>query len=91
MKIEKHDEYEAYIEWLESQSQSKELPSRRYKRSDRIRQKDLAYESGGYAKVAPTIVLKNEERADAASDFRNIVNSFRKSQGWEEYTHDDED
>ena len=80
------DEYEVFVKWFESQSRSREAPSIKYRRADRIRRKDLAFEYGGYERIAPTIALTDIEQEVASSDFREKVNNFRRSQGWEVYT-----
>ena len=80
------DEYDNHIEWYEKQIYGKEAPSSKYRRADRIRHKDLAYESGGYIRIAPTINLSETEQTGSITDFKKMVNDFRKRHGWEEYT-----
>jgi len=60
VKLIRQDDYDTYSKWYENETYGREAPSVRRRHADKIRRKDLAYENGGYIRVAPTIPIYNK-------------------------------
>ena len=85
VRTNRHDEYDTYIEWYENQINNREAPSIRYRRFDKMRHMDLAFEYGKYDETAPTIIITDVEIQKSVLDFRRMINEFRRNQDWGEY------